>query len=129
MPHRLLPAQYLSLIHSSEAETSVVCRQDFLRQLTPAPQAVEHDFVLFKIDGVLDFGLVGILSKLTGILARQHIPVFALSTYDTDYLSLIPHLDVYKRQLQVEHRIFPLAAKLFLEDKLRVQGRRVWIEE
>lgn len=79
---------FVSITHT-EAETSVVCRQDFLRQLTPAPQTVEHDFTLFKIDGVLDFGLVGILSKLTGILARQHIPVFALSTYDTDYL-LVP---------------------------------------
>ena len=40
----------------------------------------------FRIEGVLDFSLVGILAKLTGILAERKIPVFAVSTYNTDYL-------------------------------------------
>ena len=41
---------------------------------------------MFRIDGVLDFSLVGILSKITTILAESNIPVFAVSTFDTDYL-------------------------------------------
>jgi phosphoribosylglycinamide formyltransferase-1 len=53
------------------------------------------------------------------IILQDTVPV--LQGDDADTLAA--------RVLQVEHRIFPLAAKLFLEDKLRVQGRRVWIEE
>lgn len=40
----------------------------------------------FGVEGPLDFGLVGILAGLAGILARENIPLFAISTYDTDYL-------------------------------------------
>ena len=40
----------------------------------------------FRIEGTLDFSLVGILSKISGILAENGIGIFALSTYDTDYI-------------------------------------------
>lgn len=39
-----------------------------------------------KIEGPLDFALVGILSKLSSLLANYNISVFALSTYNTDYI-------------------------------------------
>jgi hypothetical protein len=47
---------------------------------------IERPYTSFKIVGTLDFGLIGILSKLTTALAEQGIPVFAVSTYETDYL-------------------------------------------
>lgn len=40
----------------------------------------------FYIDGVLDFSLVGILAKISQILADAGISIFAVSTYDTDYI-------------------------------------------
>jgi len=40
----------------------------------------------FRIIGQLDFSLIGILSKITDILARHNIGVFAVSTYNTDYI-------------------------------------------
>lgn len=40
----------------------------------------------FMVEGPLDFGLTGILSKLSLTLADAKIPIFALSTYDTDYV-------------------------------------------
>ena len=40
----------------------------------------------FRIQGVLDFSLIGILSKLSGILADNNIGIFAVSTYNTDYI-------------------------------------------
>jgi len=46
----------------------------------------EDGWRALRVCGTLDFSLVGILSHLTSILARHAIPVFALSTYDTDYL-------------------------------------------
>lgn len=39
-----------------------------------------------RVQGVLDFSLVGILSKISGILASKNISIFAISTYDTDYI-------------------------------------------
>ena len=35
---------------------------------------------------MLDFSLVGILSKLSGILAENQIGIFAVSTFNTDYI-------------------------------------------
>jgi hypothetical protein len=40
----------------------------------------------FRIEGVLDFGLIGILSKISGCLADAGIGIFAVSTYNTDYV-------------------------------------------
>lgn len=51
----------------------------------------EDDWRGFKIEGVLDFALVGILAKITGILAEEKISVFALSTYNTDYVLIKSH--------------------------------------
>ena len=39
-----------------------------------------------KVEGPLDFSLIGILASLTACLANADISVFAISTYDTDYL-------------------------------------------
>lgn len=40
----------------------------------------------FKIQGILDFSLIGILAKITTILAENNIGIFAISTYNTDYI-------------------------------------------
>ena len=40
----------------------------------------------FRIEGVLDFSLIGILSKISSILAENSIGIFAVSTYNTDYI-------------------------------------------
>lgn len=40
----------------------------------------------FRIQGVLDFSLIGILSKISGILADNGIGIFAVSTFNTDYI-------------------------------------------
>lgn len=40
----------------------------------------------FKIQGILDFSLIGILSKISVLLAENNISIFAISTYNTDYI-------------------------------------------
>ena len=40
----------------------------------------------FRIEGVLDFSLIGILSKISAILAENKIGIFAVSTYNTDFI-------------------------------------------
>jgi len=46
----------------------------------------EEDWRIFQVKGPLDFALTGVLSSLTGPLAKASISIFALSTFDTDYL-------------------------------------------
>jgi uncharacterized protein len=38
------------------------------------------------VEGPLEFGLVGILAGISSALAAQKVPIFALSTFDTDYV-------------------------------------------
>ena len=40
----------------------------------------------FRIQGILDFSLIGILAKIASLLAENSISIFAISTYNTDYV-------------------------------------------
>ena len=53
----------------------------------------------FRIEGVLDFSLIGILSKISEILADNNIGIFAISTYNTDYV--LVKQENYERALDV----------------------------
>ena len=70
-------------IGKTDEEVSLVCKTED----TPV-NTVERDdgWRGFRIQGVLDFSLIGILSKLSGILAEHKIGIFAVSTYNTDYI-------------------------------------------
>lgn len=46
----------------------------------------EHGWRAMKIVGVLDFSLIGILAKISTVLAQAKISIFAISTYNTDYI-------------------------------------------
>ena len=48
--------------------------------------AREDNWSGIKIEGVLDFSLVGILAKISTLLADNNISIFAVSTYNTDYV-------------------------------------------
>lgn len=53
----------------------------------PANVLVQDDgWKAFRIEGVLDFSLVGILAKISTLLAENGISIFAVSTYNTDYV-------------------------------------------
>jgi len=44
------------------------------------------DWLAFKVMGPLDFSLTGILARLSHVLAEANISIFAISTFDTDYI-------------------------------------------
>lgn len=74
-------AEYFFISKTPE-EISIVCREECI------PQHVlekETGWICFKINGVLDFSLVGIIAKISNILAKQGISIFVLSTFNTDY--------------------------------------------
>ncbi|PHR56777.1 MAG: amino acid-binding protein [Robiginitomaculum sp.] len=112
MPLALLPDEYAvcQLQHWSQApdgtgealycltqtsgEVSLVCRQ----AIAPEKAKIEPDWRAFVVQGKLDFALIGILAKLTTALADHGVSVFAISTFDTDYL-LVRTADVEKAKL------------------------------
>ena len=70
-------------IGRTEEEISLVCRTECVRAGTVAR---EDGWRGFRIEGTLDFSLIGILSPITAILAENKIGIFAVSTYNTDYV-------------------------------------------
>ena len=67
----------------TDEEVSLVCRTE------NAPEKTlnrEDGWRGFRVRGELDFSLTGILAGLANILAENGIPIFAVSTYNTDYI-------------------------------------------
>ena len=64
-------------------EVSLVCRTEEAPKSTTAR---EDGWRGFRIAGVLDFSLIGILAQITAALAEAKIGLFAVSTYNTDYV-------------------------------------------
>lgn len=70
-------------IAKSDEEISLVCETKY----TPITAICREDgWKAFRIRGTLDFSLIGILSKITTLLAENQIGIFAVSTYNTDYI-------------------------------------------
>lgn len=90
-----LDAEYC-FIGKTDEEKSLVC----ITEDVPLNTLKRDDgWKGFRIRGVLDFSLVGILSEISKILADNGIAIFALSTYNTDYV-LIKE-ENYQRALEV----------------------------
>ena len=69
-------------ITKTDKELSIVCSQIKV----PDNIKAEKDWRAFKIEGTLDFSLTGVLASLADPLAKANISIFAISTYDTDYV-------------------------------------------
>ena len=70
-------------VGKTDEEISLVCPTDSVPLRTLRR---EDGWSAMRIRGVLDFSLIGVLAKLTALLAEQKISVFVLSTYNTDYV-------------------------------------------
>ena len=72
-------------VFKTDEEISLVCESGHVPE---NPVAVEAGWKAFRIGGILDFGLIGVIAGITGLLAEAEIGVFVISTYNTDYLFL-----------------------------------------
>lgn len=81
---------------ATDEEKSLVCP---IALIPENALAVDKHWSAFRIEGVLDFSLIGILSKISSLLAEHNIGIFAISTYNTDYI-LTKTAD-FQRALQV----------------------------
>ncbi|MFY9425372.1 MAG: ACT domain-containing protein [Caldicoprobacterales bacterium] len=59
----------------------------------PSHIKCEKDWRILKIEGPLDFSLIGRLASISTVLAQKGISIFAISTYDTDYI-LVKNKDI-----------------------------------
>ena len=78
-----LSADFFFFLGKTDEEISLVCRAE---QAPAEATAREDGWRAFRIEGMLDFSLTGILSRLSAILAENGIGIFAVSTYNTDYI-------------------------------------------
>jgi hypothetical protein len=69
-------------VSRTPSELSIVCAQRFV----PADVVHERDKIALGIEGTIAMTTIGILAALCGALAAARVPVFVISTYDTDWL-------------------------------------------
>ncbi len=84
-------------------ELSIVCEA----ARVPAAVRCRRGWRCFKVEGPLDFSMVGVLAALAGPLARAGVPIFVISTFDTDYL-LVDEANLDRAVVELEsagHRI------------------------
>lgn len=67
----------------TDQELSLVCSNS---HIPDNALECEEGWKAFRIEGVLDFSLIGILSQISALLAEKKIGIFAVSTYNTDYI-------------------------------------------
>lgn len=72
---------FVSITRTAD-ELAIVCPDT---QVPPGVQS-EPGWRCLRVAGKMDFSLVGVLASLVGPLAEAGISVFAISTFDTDYL-------------------------------------------
>lgn len=70
-------------VSKTDEEISIICDKKLLPQNTTT---CDYDWKCFKIEGQLDFSLIGILYSILKILADNSISILAVSTYNTDYI-------------------------------------------
>ena len=70
-------------VGKTDEELSLVCETEFVPARTIAR---EDGWRGFRIQGMLVFSMVGVLAAISSLLAKNSISIFAISTYNTDYL-------------------------------------------
>jgi len=81
IPDWALTSAFVSITRTAD-ELSIVCPQERV----PEGTRCEKEWKALQVAGPLGFTLVGILASLVTPLAYSNISIFAVSTFDTDYL-------------------------------------------
>ena len=91
IPEWIKDSEFYSVTRTQD-ELSVVCKQS--GSITKE-SAINTDWRIIKIQGPMDFSLVGIIAEVSGLLRKGKISVFTISTYDTDYI-MVKNQDLVK---------------------------------
>lgn len=91
------PETPFCFIGTTDAEKSLVCPTD---RVPGHVTARDDGWRAFRIRGQLDFSLIGILSGISSVLAAAKIGIFAVSTFDTDYI-LVKERDLEEAETEL----------------------------
>lgn len=83
IPKEVWEQEFYSVTKTDE-ELSIVIREE----VKIPGEKIESNWKTIRVVGVLDFSLTGILFQISQILAQAKISIFAISTYNTDYILL-----------------------------------------
>ena len=72
-----------TFISKTDEEVSLVCP---IKDVTGEVMEREDGWRAFRVQGQLDFSLIGIIAKISQVLASEHIGIFVISTFNTDYV-------------------------------------------
>jgi uncharacterized protein len=82
LPENIYSSEFCSVTRTKD-ELSVVAVQN---HLITGYSSCETDWRIIKINGPLAFSMTGVLAGISGILKETGIPIFVISTYETDYI-------------------------------------------
>jgi len=102
IPKQIYKSQFYS-ISKTENELSIVCSSSILLD----SESSETGWSCIKVLGPLDFSLTGILADISAVLAKSEVSIFAISTFDTDYIL------VKSEQLPVANEALQKAGYIF----------------
>ncbi len=83
IPEWIGTGEFISITRT-EDELSMVCLEEGIPEEIPC----ERGWRILKIQGPLDFTMIGVLSEISMLLAKEEISIFVISTFDTDYILL-----------------------------------------
>jgi uncharacterized protein len=78
---------FFSITHTAN-ELSIVCNEQYV----PQEVVCDKQWKCLKVEGPLDFSLIGIIANISTALAKEEISIFTISTYDTDYILVKSYL-------------------------------------
>ena len=83
-------------VGKTDEEKSLVCLTEKIPNNTT--ERDDH-WKAFRIEGILDFSLIGILAEISSLLAKNNIGIFVISTYNTDYV--LTKSDDFSKALEI----------------------------
>jgi uncharacterized protein len=102
IPAGVLEGRFFCVVRTRD-ELSIVCSEDACSEdRMPDGTAVERGWIAVQLEGPFPFSMTGVLASFVQPLAAAQVPIFAISTFDTDYALI-------KRQ-DLERAVIALAA-------------------
>jgi len=99
IPEWIYDSDFYSVTRTTD-ELSIICKPVDL--IMGNDIKIDNHWRILKIDGVLDLSLIGIIATVSTILKDNKIPIFTISTFDTDYI-LLKDLDLNKTVAALRH--------------------------
>ncbi|KAI8975505.1 ACT domain-containing protein [Mycotypha africana] len=86
LPATIFKAPWYTVSRTTTELSVILPTNHSMKQQKDEIKNEEHGWRMFQVDAQMEFTLVGILASIVGPLKENNIPVFVVSTYDTDYI-------------------------------------------